>query len=439
MGMTNIAVEPRSRVSGGRWTVQRVLLAVIVTGLLIAAAVKLGELRRYRKAMAEIGQEIRAGRHGHAARKLTTLLAWKPNADEAIYLLGVCEEARGQAQAAFGAWERVAPDSPFGARAIQGRMDLLIKRGRLADAERLITQSMSEPRVDRPRLGLFLGLVYSLQGRIEDRGRVIEACWDRLNETGDGASELAILLVRLHMQKPSIEEVRGYLNQVAQLAPEDDRGWLGRAKLAIRDGAYNEAVRWLDACSRRRPDDIPVWRARLDWALATKRLADVRQALAHLPAAESTPADVERLRARLAALGDDPDMERQALERLLLIEPADLAALDRLGYLAEKAGQPDRAADYRFKKKEIGELQIRFDKYYQRNQTMRDARAMAGLAAQIGRPFEAKVLEAIAIAADSQDGAGTPIVQASANAPAIPPLAGSLAAELAAAERVKTH
>ena len=69
---------------------------------------------------------------------------------------------------------------------------------------------------------------------------MIEACWDRLNETGEGASEKAILLVRLHIQlwreTPPVEEVRSFLDQVMRSAPEDDRGWLGKAKLATRVG-----------------------------------------------------------------------------------------------------------------------------------------------------------------------------------------------------------
>ncbi len=274
MGMAGAAVETRAEAAGRRARARRVLLLAVAAAALIGGACKLWDLRRYRRAMIEIKQEVRDGRHGHAARKLTTLLAWKPDSDEAAYLLGVCEKARGQPHAALRAWERVPPGSPFGARAIQGRMQWLIERGGLAEAEALIIRAMSDPRGDGSKLGLFLGLVYSLQGRIEDRQRVIEASWDRLNEAGEGASEPAILLIRLHMQTPTIEEVRAFLDQAARSAPEDDRVWLGRAKLAIRDGSYDQASRWLDACLRKRPDDLPVWCARLDWAMAIRRLAD---------------------------------------------------------------------------------------------------------------------------------------------------------------------
>jgi enediyne biosynthesis protein E4 len=398
MGMAETAVEARAQPSGRRARVPRLALLTVAVAILIGGAWKVWELRRYRRAMAEIKQEMRAGRHGHAARKATMLLAWKPDSDEATYLLGVCEKARGQPQAAFGAWERVAPGSPFAAQAIQGRMQLLIERGRLADAETLIVQAMSDPRGDGSKLGLFLGLVYSLQGRIEDRQRVIETSWDRLNQAGEGASEQAILLVRLHIQTPTIEEVRAFLDQAGRLAPEDDRVWLGRARLAIHDGSHDAAARWLEACLRRRPDDLAVWRTRLDWALATRRLDDVRQAMAHLPDEESTPAQVQRLTAGLAVIGGDLDSERRALERLVEVDSADVAALDRLAAIAEKEGQPDRAGDYRRRKTEIGRLQARYEALYKRNQSLRDAAEMANLAEQLSRTFEAKVFRTIAMA-----------------------------------------
>jgi tetratricopeptide (TPR) repeat protein len=265
----------------------------------------------------------------------------------------------------------------------------------------MITQAMANPRSDGGRLGLFLGLLYSLQGRALERERVIEASWDRLNEAGEAASERAILLVRLHIQDPPIEDARSFLDQVSRSAPDDDRGWLGQARLAIRDGAFDKAARWLEACTQRRPTDIPVWRTRLDLALRTRRLAGVRQALAHLPAAESDPAEIQRLVTWLASLRGDVDAERRALARLIELDPADHAALDRLAALADKEGESDRAADYRRAKLEVGRLRERYQKLFERNQTVRDAAEMASVAEKLGRRFEARALNTIAAATQS--------------------------------------
>jgi tetratricopeptide (TPR) repeat protein len=352
--------------------------------------------------MAEIHQEMQAGRHGHAVQKLMRLAAWKPDSDEAAYLLGMCEKARGQAMAAYQAWERVSPRSEFGARAIRGRMDLLLERGRLADAEKLTVQAIADPTIDGSELRLFLGLIYSLQGRVDEAERVIETSWNRLEQLGDAASETAILLVRLHIdlwrEAPPIAEIRASLDQSAHAAQQDDRAMLGRAKLATRAGAYEEAGRLLAACLRQRPDDIAVWRAQLDWALATHRLEEVRKALTHLRVDGESPGTVERLKAWLAAERGDLDGERQALERLIAIQPADFDAIDRLVAIARKEGKSERAEELLGTKTKLRKLKARYRALYERNQTIRNAREMAGLAEQLGRPFEAKALLVIAIA-----------------------------------------
>ncbi len=136
-------------------------------------------------------------------------------------------------------------------------MDLEVRSGRLADAEQLILRAMNDPRIDGSGLPLYLGPIYTLQGRGEEAERSVEARWDHLNALGQGASEKAINLARLHNELQHntlpVDLIRTFLDQSGKSAPEDDRVWLGRANLAIRVGAYSDAARWLDACLRRRP------------------------------------------------------------------------------------------------------------------------------------------------------------------------------------------
>ena len=266
----------------------------------------------------------------------------------------------GANQAADEAWARVVPGSAFSHEAILARMRLFHDRGQLADAEQLINDAAEDPRNDRSDLRALLVPIYQPLGRLDEAERLIEDRWEHLNETGEGASEPAINLVRMHIEldfKPTpVETVRAYLDQAARLAPDDDRVWLGRANLAIRTGAYDEAKRWLDACLKRRPEDVPVWCAWLNWGLATNRIDVVQRALTHLPAAESTPAQIHRLNAWLSAHRGDVESERRELERLVAADPADPTALDRLAQLAQKDGQPARAAELSRKKAEIDRL-----------------------------------------------------------------------------------
>jgi predicted Zn-dependent protease len=354
--------------------------------------------------MAEIEREMDRGLHNTAARKLSALLAREPDWDQALYLLGTCERARGRPREADTAWTRIQPASPLTPRAILGRIELKLERGRLAAAEQIIEDARQDPRIDAASLPILLGPVYCQQARLEEAERVIEARWRALDHQGQGASGPAINLVRscieLRREPISVAVIRSALDQAARLAPDDDRVWLGKANLATRIGSYDEAERWLRDCLRQRPEDVPVWRARLNWAVATNRVPDVRDALEHLPADESTPAQVERLTAWLAARRGDRAGEQRALERFIAVEPTDLAAWDRLAELAVQGGQPAQAALLRGQKAEMDRLTARYYRLYRRNQPIRDATEMARLAERLGRRFEARAFLTVATAVD---------------------------------------
>lgn len=391
--------------SARRWG-RNLGLVMIAAGLLWAGW-RTWRDHRDRKAMAAIQADIRDGRNATAASKLRKYLAAEPGSDQALYLLGACDMALGRAPAADASWAKVPPDSRFAARAILGRMQIQLGRGRPAEAETLVQDALEDPRIDAAGLPILLGPILCQQGRTDEALQIIEARWNRLEETGEGASEPAIELVRLSIElrrRPiPVDAARAVLDQAASLAPDDDRVWLGRANLAIRTGAYDEAARLLEDCLRRRPEDVPIWRARLDWAVASGRVAEALEALKHLPADAEPPARVPRLAAWLAARRGDPTAERRALEKLIAIEPTDFAAVDRLAELERLQGRSDRADEWHRHRAEIERLRARYEALYRRNQPRRDADEMSRLAERLGHRFEARAFAAIAAAADPDD------------------------------------
>jgi enediyne biosynthesis protein E4 len=405
--MSEIVEEKQVRLPKSRRPVRLVLAFFFVVGVSLGGWVWWAD-RSYRNAIMQIELEMANGRFATAARSLTKLLVRQPDSGEAAILLARCEQERGRHEAAARALARVAPGSVFSHRAILARMRLAHDKGQFAAAEQIVNTAAEDPRNDRSHARFLLVPIYSQLGRLDEAERLIEERWEHLNQTGEGASEPAIDLVRMHIEltfKPNpVEDVRAYLDQAASLAPDDDRVWLGRANLAIRTGVYDEAERWLDACLKRRPEDVPVWRARRSWGIATNRIDVVQRALKHLPAEDSTSAQVHRLKAWLAAKRDDVATERRELERLLAEGPADLTALDldRLAQLAEKGGQPAQAAKLLHKKAEIDRIRARYEKLYDRNQPIRDAEEMAGLAEQLGREFEARVFLTVAISEEPE-------------------------------------
>ena len=126
----------------------RLALMAFVAAALVAIAWSWWSTRRYRNAMAEVNAAMAAGRFGLAVRNLEQILAWRIDSNEAAYVLGVCEQSRGRNQAADAAWARVMPGSDFTQRATLARLRLYHDTGRLAEAEQLILDAVSDPRND---------------------------------------------------------------------------------------------------------------------------------------------------------------------------------------------------------------------------------------------------------------------------------------------------
>ena len=384
----------------GRWAAV-IWLAIVIGGLAWCGR-RWWDVRRYRDALARIDEAMQRGRYAAAARDLSALLDRRADSDQALYLLGVCEKARGRPREADAAWARIPQDAPSSSRAVAARMDLLIEQGRLADAEKLIEREAEARRSDGSALRMLLIPTLVQEGRDPEAGRLIESRWRVLEAKGEGASEQAVNLARLHMElrwnTPPADAVRAYLDQVGRLAPDDDRIWLGRANLAIRVGSLDEAARWIDACLRRRPEDRSVWRARLDWAMSTNRLAEARTALKHLPAQAATPAEVYRLSAWLAEACGDIESQRRALASLIAEAPEDFQALERFETLAQGEAAKTVADELRRRRAEVGNAHARYRQLYRRNQPARDAEEMACLADRLGHRFEAIVFLTAALA-----------------------------------------
>src|SRR5262249_28323437 len=121
-------------------------------GLLVGAGLIVGGWiwwsdRRYKDAMLEIDDQVARCRCSAGCRNLEALLVRKADVNGRLrYLLGWCELARGHIEAADEAWASVVPGTEFSERAILGRMRLLQQDGRLAKAERLVSEAARDQR-----------------------------------------------------------------------------------------------------------------------------------------------------------------------------------------------------------------------------------------------------------------------------------------------------
>jgi len=374
---------------------------LVCAGLIVSGCVSWSH-RRYQNAMLEIDDQVAEGRYSAAYRNLEALLEWNADGNGGLrYLLGTCELARGRIGATEKAWASVLPGTEFSERAILGRMVLLQNEGRLAKAERLVSEAARDQRNNRTLLMVGLVPIMIDLGRQDEATELIEDRWEDLNALGQGALDPAIKLLLQHVEvttgEAAIDVVRTMLEEAAKLAPDDDRVWLGRANLAIRTGDMTDAEQWLNECETNRPDDRAVWRARLKWAMATERIDAVERAMTHLPDVASLSAERHRTNAWLAGHRGDVAKERSELELLLAAKPGDLSAFDRLIDLHKKQGQPALAAEVIQNRNAVRELLGRYIMLYGRKQPIRDAEELAQIAEQLGRRFEARGFLTIAV------------------------------------------
>lgn len=381
-----------------RW---RLLTLLTLAGaVLLCGAWKWAELRYYRRTLARAQDEINSGLYTLATQDLTDLLARYPGSDELTFLFGTCEKARGRADSAGNAWAKIPLRSPYGFRALEARVQLDIEHGRLTTAEQRIVQARDDSPLAGPDPDLLLGPLYCLEGRFDEAMQLLETLWGRQAKAGNAASETALKHLRLYIQlqiaPTPVETIRAALDRAGQISPDDDRIWLWKAKLAIRTRAYEQAEHWIDRCLKQRPDDPLVWQTRLNWSVATGRVALAHEAVEHLPAAALSPVQIEKLAAWFAMERGDTAAEQTALERVIALVPTHFVATDRLIAILTKNGKQDLAALHRRQKDAIAQVQSRYRLLFARNQPRRDSAEMARLAKELGRSFEARAFQVFA-------------------------------------------
>lgn len=375
------------RVSGAA-----MILALAACGAIGWLAWRRWEVLRDRDIMAHAQEAMERGHYAVAARDLAALGSSGIDPDRATYLLGACEKALGRTEDASAAWARIRPDSPLGGRAIADRLDLLTDQGRLAEAEQLIEGAARDRGAEGTALRMLIAPVIVQEGRQREALRLIELRWRALDERGEGASEQALNLARLHVELrsnvPPLDLVRSYLERAGTLAPRDDRVWLGRANLAIRLGLLDEARRWLCDCVERRPEDPAVWRGWLEWAIQARQFDKAREAVRHLPAEVVTLPEVCRLSAWFARSCGDVERERRELASLIELAPDDTEALGRLEAIESQSASASSRSGRRARREELDRDRSRYAELYRRNQPSRDAEELARLAGRLGQTFE---------------------------------------------------
>jgi tetratricopeptide (TPR) repeat protein len=341
------------------------------------------ETRRCERELHQAKGEMAGGLYHLARQRLADLAPRRPAWGEPAYLLGVCEESLGHPQAAETAWSRVAPASPFAAKAVLGRVRILMHAGRFSPAEALLTSLGGRHGPDALEVRQTHEHLLRLEGRVQEARELIVDSWQ-------GAPDPAFVLRRLYILEDAAFPLDYVKNSLAAGDQEDDRVWLGKANLAIWTGQFGEAARWLDACQERLPEDQPVWLARLALGVATRDVGLARQAAGRLDSRWFLPFEVHRLRAWLASFGEDRQVERQALKALVDEEPGNANAWARLAEIAAEAKDRAGSESFRRKQTEATILRERYTKLIMSDDKSGHIDELRRVAEQLGRRIEGR-------------------------------------------------
>lgn len=340
-----------------------------------------------RRHLAEAKRKLERGEVAQALVLLKPLAARGVGQGEAAYLLGLGEQQEGKLDAALAAWERVPPESSSAGLALTRRAAVALERGAFDRGEQLLLDALDRNGLHEAEAREMLVRLLRFQDRRTEARALLR---DELT----GATN-PIRVVRdlwlLDAEAVPVDRTRAMFEEALRTHPDDVRVRLGLANLGLRVGRFDEAGHGLDLCLKSRPDDLPTWRARLDWALVAGDSGEARRAVESLPPDWLEAGELLELDAWFAALDADRDREQEALRRLVEWIPGHPEALDRLAELAIEAGETEVAADLRRRKAEVDQLRDQYGRRFQLrdDELARIAREMAELAENLGRRDEA--------------------------------------------------
>jgi enediyne biosynthesis protein E4 len=343
-------------------------------------------------------QDIARGQLGAAHRRLAALTA-RPGAlgGAADYWMGVCEALSGRPDAALRAFARLPGGYPFDPVGAYHEAKSNLTQGKLHPAERRLEQALARGGSGLDRVRDLLGDIYQIQVRFDDATALVRASLADANDPIRVLKELS----NLEMDRLPYDGLKGALEKAGQLAPEDDRVWLGKGRLASESGRWDEAREWLRRCGRGR-DDAPVLVAWIELARGSGRPDEALDAARQLGPGRLELEQRLELQAWLHKQGGDTRAESSILEQWLRIDPEATRALERLAELSQRAGQFDRVADLRRRKADVERALEAYRLLLWREQPIREVERLelARRAESAGRRPEARALYTWALLAD---------------------------------------
>ncbi len=348
-------------------------------------------------------QEIANGQLGQAQKRLAAMAARSGAPGRAAdYWLGVCEALTDRPIDALRAFSRLPEEYPFDPVGAYHEAKANLTQGKLHAAEKRLARTLAGGGLGLKPIRELLSHIYEIEVRFDDVKALQRA---GLAEAKDPVRILKYLN-NLDWDRLPYDGLFGTLEKAGELAPDDDRVWLGKARLAIEAGRWEEAREWLERCRKAGLADGPVWKAWIKLALGSGHPDEAVAAVRQLEPQELELAERFALRAWLHRQQGNRQGEASVLEQWLKLEPAATIALERLAELDQQGGQLRRGSDFRHRKAEVENSLAAYRDHLRRDMPLRTAperRELARFAELAGRHHEARALLIWALQGDPGD------------------------------------
>lgn len=385
---------------------QILLLTVFVGGLVLASYLgwsswRIRQDRQYAGQMSRIRQEMQENRYSRAVNLLQEMLksgkfdSARRSKSEIYYELGMCMATIGQSARAIEEFNRVDPASSFYSLAMASAGTIQINSGHYRLAETALKSGLDPIRTaaDAAPLLRALSRLYRFEGRSEEIKRVLRASFHLRQDRAE-------LLRELWLTDFSPQPVESWRRSLEKAMENDDRVKLGFGVVSTLTGQFEEARQHLSDSRKLNPDptDPALWRAMLELSLAEQDLGGVWDAAAQLPTSELEPTQPLAIEAWLWGRLSDLNHEREALEKLLILDPASGQALQRLAEIALLTGKPTESKRYFDRKAELDKAKDRVRKILLSGEDLTaegPSSELAKISGQLGRKFDQECWSAI--------------------------------------------
>ncbi|MGP0068161.1 MAG: tetratricopeptide repeat protein [Isosphaeraceae bacterium] len=282
-----------------------------------------------------------------------------PHDGEARTTLGRVLAARGDYLACARELDRLPAWWPKKNEALFREAQAFLIADRARDAEATLLALMDADPLHLPDPGLYhdagqeLMKIYATENRWDD---FYDAIWKAYDHSTPQDQQLVLgMRMKCELERVAPAESIKLVRRYVAADPEDFEALRSLANTELALGLKAEAIRDMEECLRRRPEDPRAWRDYLTMLQSLGEMDAFNAALARVPAAAEVEPEIWLFRGQASERQGDWAKAAEYLGKALELNPNLLNAHYRLAMVEDRQGHREQSADHRKRWQELRE------------------------------------------------------------------------------------